>query len=363
MQKVMGNKAVPPGGIPGLPPLFAVVTIEQAVAGDTRALLADTLAAATDGLTAVNAKSYFQDVGYGGFTVTPSFYLGPANGTPPPQVRFECTDLAISLRTGLPESGTVTGIVFETAEPALIVRISGLKLPVADVKTQMLFDPHGYDYLDAKLENSVFHYGGSDGADTLTATSHADDLEGRGGDDRLHGGAGADDISGNGGSDRLWGDDGRDQLGGGSGDDRLYGGAGADTLVGGSGDDLIKGGSDDDDITGGSGRDQLYGNDGDDTFRFAAGDSGISKSSRDVVAGFEHGHDTIDLSALDGAFDWIGGGAFDGSGHQVRASQHDAAGTADDYTMVSVDIDGRNGADLQIKLTGLVTLGEGDFLL
>lgn len=144
---------------------------------------------------------------------------------------------------------------------------------------------------------------GGDGNDTLTGDEGNDGLSGGAGDDTLDGGTGSDSLDGGSGNDQLFGGNGDDALSGGSGNDMLDGGAGNDTLdggtgndrlVGGSGSDTLKGGSGNDVLIGGEGKDTLTGGDGNDTFVFLPADG---KSSGDVIADFEIGHDHIDVSA------------------------------------------------------------------
>lgn len=84
---------------------------------------------------------------------------------------------------------------------------------------------------------------GTDGADTLTATSTPVTIFGRRGADLITGSAGADSLFGEGGSDTIAGGDGTDILLGGNGDDVLDGGAGSDALFAGNGDDTLTGGT------------------------------------------------------------------------------------------------------------------------
>jgi serralysin len=51
-------------------------------------------------------------------------------------------------------------------------------------------------------------------------------------------------------------------------------------------------------MTGGPGRDTLVGGASRDVFLFRAGDT-VAGSGRDVIKGFQHGSDVIDLSAID----------------------------------------------------------------
>ena len=58
-----------------------------------------------------------------------------------------------------------------------------------------------------------------------------------------------------------------------------------------------------------------------------------------------------------GTFSFIGGAAFSGTPGELRAE------FVGSHTFVSGDVDGDAGADLQFRVSGLVTLGNADFLL
>ena len=102
------------------------------------------------------------------------------------------------------------------------------------------------------------------------------------------------------GNDTITGGDGNEDLSGDSGNDSLSGGPGTDTLDGGTGNDILNGGTGNDVIIGGVGTDKLAGGTGMDTFVFAAGDSGQTASTLDVISDFAKGAvnvgDLIDYS-------------------------------------------------------------------
>jgi len=102
--------------------------------------------------------------------------------------------------------------------------------------------------LTINFENSIGTTG-TDGADTLVASSNAGVT--------LNGGAGDDHLIGGDGNDYLYGGDGSDVLEGGAGNDHLYGGAGNDYLDGGAGNDYLDGGTGSDILHGGAGNDTL----------------------------------------------------------------------------------------------------------
>lgn len=133
------------------------------------------------------------------------------------------------------------------------------------------------------------------------------------------------------------------------GADRLFGGNGFDTLVGGTGADSLTGGL------------------GADRFVFGSlADSTIDEGGRDLIFDFSsRAGDLLDLGGIDangtaqgdGAFTFIGAGAFTGAGGEARYRQ--ALGD----TFVLADVDGDRAADLSIRLDGLHTLRAGDFVL
>lgn len=162
---------------------------------------------------------------------------------------------------------------------------------------------------------------GGDGVDTLfdleslSGSTHDDELIGNAGDNTLSGGAGADTLVGGEGNDRILGGTGNDDLDGGDGvdtadfsdaaagvtvtglttatgagtdlltgfenvrgstkndslqgnadDNELYGDAGNDTLTGGEGNDILRGEAGADTLSGDAGNDQLQGGAGNDRY-------------------------------------------------------------------------------------------------
>lgn len=250
-----------------------------------------------------------------------------------------------------------------------------------------------------------------------------DTLYGGGGDDVLAGGAGRDELYGQGGNDYLFLDPGNDLLVGGAGrdtvyalgstdvtirlafgggqdtgfgrdtirgvenaagangDDRLTGDGGANILAGGRGNDVLdgRGGSDvlrgdagRDRLIGGGGRDELTGGAGADTFVFRSiAEIGNSVATSDVITDFQPGVDRIDLRAIDAstelagnnAFLWLGNAAIGTSPRgEVRFVQLDRAGTANDVTLIRIDVDSDSAAEAEIRLRGLHDLTAGDLL-
>ncbi len=172
-------------------------------------------------------------------------------------------------------------------------------------------------------------------------------------------------LSGNAGKNTLSGVEGNDTLNGASNDDRLIGGVGRDVLIGGAGNDVL---------IGGFGRDVMTGGLGADDFDFnAPGETGKTLLTLDKIKDFQHLVDDIDLSTIDAngvaagnaafKFQALKGAAFTGVKGQLHWLQINAAGTANDRTIVEGDINGDKHADFQIELTGLKTLTAGDFIL
>lgn len=152
---------------------------------------------------------------------------------------------------------------------------------------------------------------------------------------------------------------------GGAGIDTITGNWSANTLTGNAGSDLINGVGGADRIIGGAGADTLIGGGGADDFVYAAVND--SNSSFDVIKDFVHGMDNIDVAAIDAngtvagnaAFGFRGNLAFTGNGAEVRFV-HNVPANA---TSVLFDIDGNQIADMTIRLTGLIALDAGDFIL
>ncbi|MEL6681199.1 MAG: M10 family metallopeptidase [Pseudomonadota bacterium] len=214
----------------------------------------------------------------------------------------------------------------------------------------------------AIIENAI----GGSGDDTIIGNTVGNDLKGRGGDDDISGDAGNDILSGNSGEDTLsvssganalFGGSGRDTINGGSGSDTingnggndiLNGNGGSDAIFGGRGNDTINGGSGDDQITGGLGADSLTGGSGLDTFIFDfASDSYAGAGNRDTIQDFDLGNDDIDLSG-------IGGLSF---------ADDISLTVSGGNTVVAIDVNGDDVADMEIFVSGVTGLGSGDFIL
>ncbi len=221
----------------------------------------------------------------------------------------------------------------------------------------------GDDTIDGFSGNDLIDAG--DGNNDITGGSGDDTITSGTGNDTIDGGSGNDSITVGlaGGDNSVTGGSGNDDIMGGHGNDTLIGGSGEDTLNGRGSNDLLKGeGSDDvllagggaDTVIGGDGADIIFTHDGPDLIVFEdVSDSGIGAGARDVVGDFAQGLDLLDFTAI-GALSFIGGAAFSGA-PEVRFFQ-----TASD-TIVEVDANGDLGADMQVELSGLITLLGTDF--
>ncbi|MBS1191150.1 MAG: Type secretory pathway [Rhodocyclaceae bacterium] len=200
---------------------------------------------------------------------------------------------------------------------------------------------------------------GTNGSDTIDAKSGVDTIYGYNGNDSLSGGQDTDTIYGGAGKDAISGDSQSDTIYGGSDDDTIYGGSDNDVLYGGSGNDTISGDSNNDIIIGGYGADILTGNDGTDTYKFLS-----VRDTGDTIA-FGAG-DKLDFSAIDAKTTTAGDDAFAFVAAQSKTLQANSINwfSENGNTVVQFDNDGNTAtAEFEIKLTGTVTLTQGDFVL
>ena len=216
--------------------------------------------------------------------------------------------------------------------------------------------------------------------DTLTSiesvhgSAFDDWIEGNASANQLDGGSGKDTLSGGDGNDTLDGGSGKDTLNGGSGKDTLDGGADADSLFGGVGNDTLIGNGSNDTLVGGTGRDIQTGGANKDIFDFNAfNETGNSASSRDIITDFTKGQDKINLRDIDA--NTVAGGnqnfALLAKGTANSAVgigkigwyQINAAGTANDKTIIRGNIDKDAATEFQIELKGLINLAASDFVL
>ncbi|GGA09351.1 M10 family metallopeptidase C-terminal domain-containing protein [Neptunicoccus cionae] len=197
---------------------------------------------------------------------------------------------------------------------------------------------------------------GRGGADVLLGLNGKDALFGNGGDDNLSAGKGNDLLRGGGGRDELSGGKGADVLRGEKGRDMLLGNGGADLLVGGTGGDKLQGGLGKDVLIGGLGRDVMSGGKGADIFAFKD-IADTTTSAVDKITDFGRGQDRIDLSGLDGSFNFLGKSDFTGRAQEVNFSRSDGD------LIVKIDADGDGAADMKLVLAGFSGLNGGDFIL
>lgn len=253
----------------------------------------------------------------------------------------------------------------------------------------------GFDQLSGDAGNDQL-FGGADG----------DQLYGGFDDDSLRGGTGGDFLSGDEGNDRLFGEDDHDHLGGGdgsdtldggNGDDRLEGASGNDSLIGGAGHDSLDGGTDDDTVIGGSGRDTLHGGGGNDLVtggleadvfaltdanRLSWGETRVTdfrRSEGDAIAlgsgGFLNWtRPLVLMGGLDASFTGEAGQSFTSAAGLDPALLGDGVAMVwwkafDGHVRIYVDSNGTGvlddgfwGGDWVLRLDGLSTLSEADFL-
>ncbi|MDQ0462810.1 Ca2+-binding RTX toxin-like protein [Caulobacter ginsengisoli] len=245
---------------------------------------------------------------------------------------------------------------------------------------------------------------GGDGADTLAGGAGNDSLVGGPDNDSLDGGAGADALVGGTGNDTYIVDDlgdsitelaseGSDvvrawvtwklganletlQLQGaadlsGTGNDlanNLAGNEGANILNGGGGGDTLGGGAGADTLIGGTGNDTLTGGLGADTFVIQAASVGSSRLKTvietDNITDYGLG-DKLDLSAIDADLAASGDQAFHLTGAFTKhAGEMTLAYTsANNTTLLKLDVDGDGIADYQMRITGDVHLASGGWIL
>jgi RTX calcium-binding nonapeptide repeat (4 copies) len=258
------------------------------------------------------------------------------------------------------------------------------------------------DALAASAGGTITVNGSRRGTNTLDASAFAADhrLIGIGGiqannnfigglgNDALAGGVDEDSLSGGGGNDVVAGNGSGDNLAGGAGTDTLdYGlsnaavtiNLGAGTAAGGHADgdtiaqfervlgsafnDVLTGSAAANLFAGGGGADVMAGGAGKDIFDFNAITDSAPAAGRDTILDFEEAAiDRIDLRTIDAnaalsgnnAFTFIGSAAFSGLG-QVRVF----VGAVN--TLVEMNTNGSNAADMQILLSGTHPLDALDF--
>ncbi len=287
--------------------------------------------------------------------------------------------------------------------------------------TDTLSGGEGGDTLDGGVGNDIID--GGVGIDNLTGGAGNDNLSGGLGDDVLYSGEGDDVVDAGEGDDLIIGGDGagNDKYVGGAGVDTvkytsatagitvdltkgtassrtttdtakigsdtlsgiesviagnyndvvngsaaantLRGESGNDTLDGKAGNDALQGGVGNDILIGGAGKDALTGGAGNDVFDFnALAESGLTATTRDVIADFVRGQDKIDLSTIDANTALVGNQAFTGLiGANVAFSQAGQLRLNAGVLYGNTDADA--AAEFSIALTGITTLANTDFVL
>ena len=207
----------------------------------------------------------------------------------------------------------------------------------------------------------IVHYTGGFGKDIVTSSNFA-------------GGAAFNLVNGGFGEDRLTAAAAGATLDGGLSNDVLLGGKGNDILIGGLNDDTLNGGGGSDSLNGGAGIDATTGGAGADRFIFTYwGETSTGVTTRDVITDFSRTDgDRIDLALMDAnintvgvdeGFTFRGAKAFTHTAGELRFEQVDNAGTDNDYTLVTGDVNGTGNATFSIQLNGLIDLKASDFIL
>jgi Ca2+-binding RTX toxin-like protein len=203
---------------------------------------------------------------------------------------------------------------------------------------------------------------GGTGADTLTLSATGLDILGEQGNDILTGNTAPNKLFGGLGNDSMFGLGGDDDMFGESGNDDMFGGPDGDSLRGGAGGDHLFGEAGDDDMIGGAGKDFMTGGADQDIFAFEAKSDSPRGANRDVILDFSNlmGGDTIRLTSIDAkagvddnqAFKFIGQQPF----HDKKGELRFKINAANDLTVIQGDINGDGRADVEIQLSGQITL-------
>jgi serralysin len=170
--------------------------------------------------------------------------------------------------------------------------------------------------------------------------------------------------------DTVFGDGGGNALLGWKGDDFLRGRGGVDHILGGEGNDTLIGDTAGDNLYAGTLQDDQSQTDGDaDIIKYFQTMDSTYDNGMDTIFQFEHaaggGDDRIDLSSLDAntslagnqAFQFVGSAGFSLAGGEVRVS------TVGDKSVVMVDNDSDNTAEMVIIVDGVTGLTADDFIL
>ena len=150
---------------------------------------------------------------------------------------------------------------------------------------------------------------------------------------------------------------------GGGGNDIIRAGKGSDAVYGGAGDDTLDGQNGVDVLTGGTGRDY---------FEFSSGISDIGKTATkcDTITDFTSGEDHIFLNfdlntktaGVNVNFTFLGNGNFTKHAGEVRYSAVYTV-KGESFILVQGDTNGDANADFMIKLLGVTSLKDTDFVI
>jgi Ca2+-binding RTX toxin-like protein len=210
---------------------------------------------------------------------------------------------------------------------------------------------------------------GGKGADTLTLDADGLDILGEQGNDILTGNAAPNELFGGLGNDSMFGLGSADTMFGEAGNDDMFGGDLGDLMRGGGGNDNLFGEAGGDLIIGGAGKDFMTGGADFDIFAFEAKSDSPRGANRDVILDFSNlmGGDTIRLTGIDAKAGVDGDQSFKFIGQQPF---HDKKGelrfkikAANDLTLIQGDINGDGKADIEIQLSGQITLFDFNFNL
>ncbi|WP_050532010.1 calcium-binding protein [Pseudaestuariivita atlantica] len=227
-----------------------------------------------------------------------------------------------------------------------------------DVNGQAITDSGGNDTLRANADVANV-----EGIEQILLRGTGDhSVEGSLSPEEIIGNSGDNLIQGSGGADTLVGASGSDTLEGGEGNDLIRGSTGNDVLAGQDQNDTLLGGIGADTLIGGAGTDNLRGQQGPDVFVFTAITEFGTGATRDIIVDFKRGEDLIDISDVnvDGAFTFLGTGAFTGTGAaEVRFTTNPAG-----HAIVRFDLDGDGIEDAQLNVRDVGTsLTADDFVL
>jgi Ca2+-binding RTX toxin-like protein len=231
-------------------------------------------------------------------------------------------------------------------------------------------DEYGYDTVVTSVSVEMFFLVDGDGVtssegieEIILAGDKNLGVEGSGVSERIVGNSGNNLVTGDDGEDTLIGGIGEDRVEGGDGSDTLRGGEGDDTLTGGhnGGGDMLIGGAGSDVLEGGLQSDYLSGGKGADVFVFGPLGNSWRARAHDVIADFELGVDTIELTQIYDDHDWSGNPRFEFIGSDVFSGE--ILQLRYNNSHLSGDVDGDGKADFVIEITNGALLTEADLLI